>query len=170
MQQRHFPQIEDTELLSLAELPAAVPHGDLIRYTLRRGFGYGSKPTARIVQVQWPLGPGHPRVILVEFAQDDRVWRIAERREALMHPIRYDQFVRNVVAAASATVVGPGRGVVTVCSHSDSSRFELSLPDQGDMSLIRTAHCDDDAPAVVAGELLEAAVEYNLRLNWTPER
>jgi hypothetical protein len=169
-QERYFPHVEDTELLSLAGLPPAGPHGNVIRYSLRRGFGYATKPTARIVQVQWPFGPGQPRVVLVEFAKNDEAWRIVERREALMHPLRYEQLVRNVMAAASAPQVGPGRGTVLVCSHSDSSRLDLRLPDQGDMLLIRTAHCSDDAPAVVAGELLAAAAELSLRLNWTPDR
>lgn len=165
-----FPYAEDVELLTLATLAPAAMRTDLMRYTLRRGFGYGTKPSAQIVEAHWPIGPGYPRVTLVEFTNEERVWRVVERREALVHPIHFEQLVRNVTAAATAIGARADRGTVVVCSHSDSSRLDLRLSDQGSLPLTRTAHCSDDAPAVVAGQLLAAAVNYNLRLNWTPER
>ena len=141
--------------------------GDVVRYVLRRAYHRNNRPSARIVQVHWPYEADHPRVLLMELAKPENTWRITERREAPMHPVRFNRLIRNVAAAVSVVGDRPDRGAVHVCSHADSSRLELSLPAQ-QLWFMRTAHCSDDAPAVVAGELLAAAVELNLDLDWSP--
>lgn len=151
-------------LWTAAGFAPSLPRGDVIRYTLRRGHGYGSFPTGRIVQVDWPYEGGQPRALLIELVGTvtDDVWRETGRREASLHPVEFDQLVRNVTAAAQAMDHRSHRGAMTVCSHADHSRLEISLPDQQRLWLIREAHCSRDAPAVVAGALLSAVVERSL--------
>lgn len=163
-----FPQGEDLALLAVAKLPAIQREGDVIRYVLHHGFGYNTKATARIVQAVWAYGAKHPRVLRIELAMRNNDWQVIERKEAAMHPIRFGQLTNNVAAAASVVGDRSRRGSVTVCSHAATSRLDLSLPDEQRMRIARGAHCSDDAPAVVAGELLTAAVDLSLKLNWSP--
>jgi hypothetical protein len=169
--QWQFPDIEDRELLALGGLEPLgerTASGEVIRYTLRRGFGYGTQPTARIVQASWPFGDNSPSVLRVELAHRNGAWHVAERRQARMHPRAYEQLARNVTAAAS--VLGPPgpRGAMTVCSHADSSRLDLSLFDGFLLRLSRTAHCSDTTAAVVAGELVGRAVDFALEADSRP--
>ncbi len=166
---QHFPEGEDDKLLSLAGLPTVSHYGEVIRYTLRRGFGYKVRPSARIVQATWPYDGSPPQIVLIEFAERNGKLQIVGRREGLMYPARFNNLIANVAAAVSAPSDRTNRGTVVVCSHSDSSRLDLHLSSQSPLTLWRSATCSEDAPAVVAGELLTAAVGLSLELNRTPE-
>lgn len=163
-----FPEGEDLALLAVAKLPTVQHGGDVIRYVLRRGFGYNTKATARIVQAVWPYDAKYPKVLRIELAMKDDDWRVIERSEGAMHPIRFGQLTDNVAAAVSVVGDRSRRGAVIVCSHAATSRLDLSLPGEQRMRIARGAHCSDDAPAVVAGELLAAAVDLSLKLDWSP--
>jgi hypothetical protein len=158
-------------LTQVAGLPPIGQGGDVIRYVVyrMRSPSYGNR-TATVAQAEWSYGDNdQPRVMLIELREEEGVWRVAERREALMHPIRFNQLVNNVAAAAAVIGERGRRGGRIDCSHSPHQRLELRVPDES-LQISREAHCDDDAPALVAGELLQAAVELNLRFDWTPAR
>lgn len=163
------PSGEDLTLLIAAGLPEIDRRGDVIRYVLHRGFYGKGTPTARLVQADWTYGAKHPRVLRIELNRTNEEWRVVERKEAAMEPRRFDRLVSNVAAAASVVRDPPHRGTMLICSHANTSRFDLSLPDERRMRITRGAHCSNDAPAVVAGELLAAAVDLDLKRAWQPE-
>lgn len=160
------PNVEpsaNSELLVAAGLSPIIPGadfgGDLIRYTLRRGWYGRSSPTAQIIQAEWRYQTPRPRVVLIELVGNGGVWRATERREAFLHPVQFDRLVRNVTAAAQVIGERSSRGSMTICSHAHNYRLEVNLPDEQQLFLLREAHCSDSAPAVMAGRILTAAVE-----------
>jgi hypothetical protein len=150
-------------LLAVSDLPPIANNGDVVRYVLLRGFGYGRKPTARIVQALWLYGSTQPTGLIVELSKADGAWKVIDRQEA---PIAASQFNRLLgqVAAVTATLGDrTHRGSFVVCSHADSSQFDLSVPDER-LRMSRGAHCSKDAPAFVAGEMLTNVVEESVKL------
>ncbi|WP_338504051.1 hypothetical protein V6R86_09440 [Sphingomonas kaistensis] len=158
-----IPESEDSLLLAVPALTPIASNGDVIRYVLRRGFGYGRKPTARIVQAAWLYGSPQPTGLIVELSKADGAWKVIERQEA---PIAASEFNRLLgqVAAVTATLGDRTlRGSFVVCSHADSAQFDLSVPDER-LRMSRGAHCSKDTSAFVAGEMLTNVVEESLKL------
>ncbi len=158
-----IPESEDSLLLAVPALTPIASNGDVIRYVLRRGFGYGRKPTARVVQAAWLYGSPQPTGLIVELSKADGAWKVIERQEAPIAASQFNRLLGTVAAATSALGDRSFRGEFVICSHADSSQLDLSIPDER-LRVSRGAHCSKDAPAVVAGDLLTNVVEESLKL------
>lgn len=159
-----FPEVEDSDLLAASGLSRVAGDEEVVRYVLRRGFGYGTRPSARIVQADWPYGSPRPRGLIVELSKADGAWQVTQRQEAPIEPSKFGRLINNVAAATSALGARSRRGEWVICSHADMSRLDLSIPDER-MRVSRGAHCSSDAPAVIAGDILTSAIRESLKLN-----
>jgi hypothetical protein len=159
-----FPEVEESALLALAGLDPIASNGDVLRYAVVNVLGYSRNvATAVIVQVRATYDDDHPRVLHVDLVMPSGGggWQVVRRREAPMYSDTFDRLLRNLVGAASVVGSRANRRTTTRCSHSATSRLDIRVPGES-LSISRTAHCSDDAPATVAGNLLIASSERAL--------